>query len=85
MCPHLILTRQYRESCEFLRGGTQAVETANVFYPTKTFGTIGQIFPFRRECCLLGGGGSHPERLSQVSRACFLTKPFKVQSFNFIT
>lgn len=55
MCPHLILTRQYRESCEFLRGGTQAVETANVFYPTKTYGTIGQIYPFRRECCLLGG------------------------------
>lgn len=63
MCPHLILTRQYRESCEFLRGGTQAVETANVFCPTKTYGTIGQIFPFRRECCLLGGGGLTPRKI----------------------
>lgn len=64
MCPHLILTRQYRESCEFLRGGTQAVETVNVFYLTKTNGTIGQIFlPFWERLLFIWGGGLTPRKI----------------------
>lgn len=43
MCLHLILTRQYKESFEFLRGATQAKETVNVQVLMKKNGTLGQI------------------------------------------
>lgn len=90
MCPHLILTRQNRESCEFLRSGTEAVETINVLKRLLTYKDKWNYWSDLPPCWvrllfIWGGGSPRPQRLSQVSRACILTKPFKVQSLNFIS
>lgn len=62
MCPHLILTRQYRESCEFLRGGTQAVETANVFFTLQRHMELLVRSSLLGESVVYWGGGAHTPR-----------------------